>query len=123
MRRVWESRLEVASRELRAGLDEELAALPGRCRDALVLCYLEGLTLEGAAQRLGCPWGTVASRLAQGRELLRDRLTRRGLDLSCGALATLLLVGGAPASIPRALAGSTRLAALASAFGAAGKAK
>src|SRR5206468_3709365 len=98
--------LEVASRELLAVLDEELAALPERCRAALILCYLEGLTLEGAARRLGCPRGTVASRLAHGRKLLRDRLARRGLDLSAGALATLLLASGAPASIPLALGAS-----------------
>ena len=45
---------EVAARELRAVLDEELAALPGRCRDALVLCYLEGLTLRDIGSETRC---------------------------------------------------------------------
>jgi RNA polymerase sigma factor (sigma-70 family) len=65
--------------DLRAVIDEELRRLPGRYRSPLVLFYLEGLSHEEAAGRLGCPVGTVRSRLARGRDLLRDRLTRRGL--------------------------------------------
>ena len=38
--------------------------LPERYRSAVVLCYLEGLTHEAAADRLGRPVGTVRSRLA-----------------------------------------------------------
>jgi RNA polymerase sigma factor (sigma-70 family) len=62
-----------------AVLREELQHLPDRYRTAIVLCDLEGLTQERAAQLLGWPAGTVRSRLARGRERLRDRLTRRGL--------------------------------------------
>jgi RNA polymerase sigma factor (sigma-70 family) len=60
-------------------LCEELNRLPDQFRAALVLCDLEGLTQERAAQILGWPAGTVRSRLARGRQRLRDRLTRRGL--------------------------------------------
>ncbi len=45
----------------------------------MVLCDLEGLTQEQAARQLGWPDGTVRSRLARGRERLRERLTRRGM--------------------------------------------
>ena len=55
-------------------LDAMLAALPDSFRAALRLCYFEGLTHEEAAARLGCPVGTVRSRLARGRALLRRRL-------------------------------------------------
>ncbi len=65
--------------ELRGVLDEELARLPELLRVPLVLCYLEGLTHEEAAERLRWPVGTVRSRLARGRDKLRSRLTRRGL--------------------------------------------
>ena len=51
-----------------------------RYRAAVVLCYWEGLTQEQAAAQLGCPLGTVRSRLARARDLLRRRLTRRGLE-------------------------------------------
>ena len=60
-------------------LHEEIARLPARYREPLVLCYLEGLTTGVAAQRLRCPQGTILSRLSRGRERLHVRLTRRGL--------------------------------------------
>ncbi len=53
--------------------------LPEKYRIVVVLCYWEGQTQEQAAAQLGCPLGTVRSRLARARELLRRRLTRRGL--------------------------------------------
>ena len=53
--------------------------LPEKYRAPLVMCYLEGLTNEDAAQRLGWPSGSMSYRLARGRELLRRRLARRGL--------------------------------------------
>jgi RNA polymerase sigma factor (sigma-70 family) len=68
--------------ELRAVLDEEMVALPEKYRAPLVLCYLEGLTNEDAARRLGWAPGSMSYRLARGRELLRRRLTRRGLYLA-----------------------------------------
>jgi RNA polymerase sigma factor (sigma-70 family) len=60
-------------------IDAELERLPSRHRDVLVLCVLEGASPEEAAQRLGCPVGTVKSRLARGRQSLRNRLIGRGI--------------------------------------------
>lgn len=59
--------------ERRLDVSEALDALPAAFREVL-MCYLEGLTHEEAAARLACPVGTVRSRLARGRALLRDRL-------------------------------------------------
>ena len=67
-------------------LDEEIGRLPERQREALILCDLEGLPHEQAAHRLGCPVGTVESRLSRGRQRLRDRLVRRGLAPATAAL-------------------------------------
>jgi RNA polymerase sigma factor (sigma-70 family) len=63
-------------------IDAELAQLPEKYRLPLILCYLEGRTNESAARELGWPVGSMAKRLERGRELLRQRLTRRGLALS-----------------------------------------
>jgi RNA polymerase sigma factor (sigma-70 family) len=60
-------------------LHEEIERLPKRYRSLLVLCDLQGLTHEKAARHLGWPVGTVKSRLAKARVLLRGRLSRRGL--------------------------------------------
>jgi RNA polymerase sigma-70 factor (ECF subfamily) len=65
--------------ELLAILDEEIGRLPDRHRAAVVLCDLEGLPHVEAARRLGCPVGTIESRLSRGRQRLRERLVRRGL--------------------------------------------
>jgi RNA polymerase sigma factor (sigma-70 family) len=67
--------------ELREVIDEEVAHLPEKYRLPVVLCYLEGMTNEQAADRLGCPRGTILSRLSRAREQLRRRLARRGADL------------------------------------------
>jgi len=47
-------------------LRDELSRLPEKYRESVVLCYLEGLSTQAAAQRLGCPQGTVLSRLSWG---------------------------------------------------------
>ena len=58
---------------------EEVERLHAHYRAPVVLCDLEGRSYEEAAQHLGCPIGTVRSRLARGRERLRSRLMHRGL--------------------------------------------
>ena len=67
-------------------LDEEIGRLPERQRAVVVLCDLEGLPHQEAARRLGCPVGTVESRLSRGRQRLRERLVRRGLAPAAAAL-------------------------------------
>jgi RNA polymerase sigma factor (sigma-70 family) len=100
-------------------LDRELSALPEKYRAAVVLCDLEGRPRKEAARRLGCPEGTLSSRLAQGRALLAGRLSRRGVALSGGALAASLAGGAATAAVPAHLALSTAKVATLVAAGAA----
>jgi len=80
-------------------LDEELARLPSSLREPMVLCYLEGLTHDEAALRLHWPVGTVRSRMSRARELLRRRLTRRGVAADGGSLATVLFRPPVPAGL------------------------
>lgn len=93
----------LAWQELETVLDEELRRLPKRNHAPLVLFYLQGNTQEEIAAELGCPLGTVRSRLARGRDLLRKALARRGLTLSTAALATALAAHTASAAVPAAL--------------------
>ncbi len=72
-------------------LDQELNRLPEKYRAPMILCYLRGRTHDQAAEELRCPVGTVRSRLARGRDLLKRRLTRRGF--APPALAAILGTG------------------------------
>jgi HlyD family secretion protein len=99
-------------RELERVLDEEITRLPARQRAVFVLCCLEGKTGEEAGRLLGCPPGTVSSRLTRAREQIRDRLTRRGFAPAVVVAALAALTGNGVAAVPSALIGSTVVAAL-----------
>jgi RNA polymerase sigma factor (sigma-70 family) len=99
---MWD---DVLWEDLRPVLDEEVNRLPAHERLPVILCYLEGKTYAAAAEELGCPTGTVAARLARGRERLRRGLTRRGVSLASGALAAVLareVVAAVPAALGEA---------------------
>jgi RNA polymerase sigma-70 factor (ECF subfamily) len=55
-------------------LRKALLALPAHYREVLVLCDLEELDYTRAAEALGCPIGTVRSRLNRARTMLAWRL-------------------------------------------------
>lgn len=59
-------------------IDRALQALPEEQRQCVLLVGLEGLTYGETAEVLGTPVGTVMSRLARGRERLRQLLDRGG---------------------------------------------
>jgi RNA polymerase sigma factor (sigma-70 family) len=84
-----------------AVLHEELTRLPAPFRAAVVLCHLEGLTHDQAAEQLGWPVGTVRSRLARARQRLKQRLIRRGLA-PAALLAATAAADAAPLTLRRA---------------------
>ena len=103
--------------ELSGILHEELERLPDKYRAPLVVCYLEGMTQDQAAEQLGLAKGTLRGRLERARLLLRSRLSRRGL-----APAVVLLADTyrpANPALPGPLASTTARAAAAFAAGRA----
>lgn len=106
--------------ELRGVLDEEIARLPARFRDVLILCYLEGKTRDEAAETLGWSLGKVKGCLERGRDRLRERLRQRGLALAAALGAGLLSEATVEAAVvPGPLATATSHAAVAFASGSA----
>jgi hypothetical protein len=101
---------ELAQAELRLALDEELARLGDKYRKPIVLCYLEGLTRQEAAQLLGWPIGTVAGRLSRALDLLRERMARRDPSYAPPAL-TIALAESTTTAVPPTLILSTTKAA------------
>jgi RNA polymerase sigma factor (sigma-70 family) len=108
-----------SSDELRAVIDDEVNRLPSKYRTPVILCYLTGKTNEEAARQLGCATGTIFSRLARARDMLRSRLARRGIMLSAAGLATVFGESAAAAVVPPSLAEATVKAALVLADGKA----
>jgi len=109
----------VVAREQAEALHGEIERLPDAFRLPVVLCYLEGLTVHEAAQRLRWSHGTVRSRMARAREKLRRALTRRGIVVPAAALAAVLDSRPAAASVSSHLYDITTRAALRFAAGPA----
>jgi RNA polymerase sigma factor (sigma-70 family) len=69
----------IEKEELRQALREELQLLPEKQRTPLLLCYFDGLSHEEAARTMGVPRGSMAKRIREGLDCLRERLCVRGL--------------------------------------------
>ena len=65
---------QAEKRERRDQVWAAVVDLPAEFREAVVLCELEERSYEEAAQMVGCPIGTIRSRLHRGRALLMARL-------------------------------------------------
>jgi RNA polymerase sigma-70 factor (ECF subfamily) len=55
-------------------VDRALARLPDEQREAVLLVMVEGYSYREAAEIVGCPVGTLNSRLVRGRDALLTRL-------------------------------------------------
>jgi RNA polymerase sigma factor (sigma-70 family) len=80
---------DLSCREACDLVHQELERLPERLRVPLLLCYLEGKSRDEAAAQLGVSIGVIKGRLERGRNLLRQRLVKRGVPLTAGLLVAL----------------------------------
>jgi RNA polymerase sigma factor (sigma-70 family) len=108
---------DLSVRELLEIIDEELERLPERYRLPVMLCCLEGRSLEEAARQLGWTQGSVKGRLERGRAQLHARLLRRGLTLSAALAAAEASRSAAPAALVTGLFPATARSAVAFAAG------
>lgn len=67
---------DLTHREGIQALRRAIGTLPRRYREVVVLCDLEEVDYADAATALGCPIGTVRSRLHRARALLLDKLNQ-----------------------------------------------
>ncbi|VTR95098.1 sigma-70 family rna polymerase sigma factor : RNA polymerase sigma factor, sigma-70 family OS=Singulisphaera acidiphila (strain ATCC BAA-1392 / DSM 18658 / VKM B-2454 / MOB10) GN=Sinac_7079 PE=4 SV=1: Sigma70_r2: Sigma70_r4_2 [Gemmata massiliana] len=81
---------DLSWREATEILHQELNALPDKYRLPLLLCGVQGLTRDEAADQLGATAGALRGHLDRGLALLEKRLTRRGIVLSAGWLALVI---------------------------------
>jgi RNA polymerase sigma factor (sigma-70 family) len=119
-RRAAELRLKVVHADNHAEvliglLHAEIDRLPEKYRVAVIVCDMEGLSHEKAARQLGWPVGTVKSRLARARQLLRGRLTARGLAAPTFFVLTQATTSSVDAAVSSLMVNSTLGSAL---FGA-----
>ena len=80
--------IELARAERVEAVRQAILALPWHYREVVVLCNLEEMSYEEAAGVIGCPVGTVRSRLNRARTLLVEKLkTSRGADKGTTSIA------------------------------------
>src|ERR1700722_3454523 len=88
--------LPIVEGEVRRALD----ALPQEFKLAVILCDVQEFSYEEIAEIMGCPIGTVMSRLHRGRKLLQKALYSHALAM--GIVKGEEAVGGVAASDPPA---------------------
>lgn len=95
---TMEAMRDPESRAMRALLEKEIVAaldeLPEEFRLAVVLSDVEELSYKEISEIMGCPIGTVMSRLHRGRRLLKRRLYEHARTL--GIVGPEAAVGATP---------------------------
>jgi RNA polymerase sigma-70 factor, ECF subfamily len=66
---------QVITHELQDWIQEEISRLPLKYRSAIILKYIEDLSLKEISEVLDLPVATVKTRIHRGREALRKKLS------------------------------------------------
>ncbi|HEX3356598.1 MAG TPA: sigma-70 family RNA polymerase sigma factor, partial [Tepidisphaeraceae bacterium] len=77
---------DLSSEQIHAAIRQ----LPEKCRAALLLHYFEGHTESETAAILCCSPSAASMRLSRGRQMLRDRLVKRGVSVSAEVLTGVM---------------------------------
>ncbi|HET7772776.1 MAG TPA: sigma factor-like helix-turn-helix DNA-binding protein, partial [Burkholderiaceae bacterium] len=64
----------LATRQVAETVNRAMAALPDELRTAITLREIEGMSYEDIADAMGCPIGTVRSRIFRAREAIAAEL-------------------------------------------------
>ncbi len=102
---------EAAWREVVPVLDSALSRLPNQDREAIALCYFDGLSQSEAARELGLKESALSMRVKRGLEKLRSMLGPQASALSATALGALL-ASNAAGAVPSGLAASLQAVGL-----------
>ncbi len=97
--------------EVRVLIHDELARLPDALRAPVLLCHLEGLTLDEAAARLELSRSTLRRHLDRARAVLRQRLARRGLAAAAITFPTSISNAVPPRTVLETARSAVRFAA------------
>ena len=89
---------DAISTGFRRELDAALDGLPERYRHPLVLFHLEGASLDEVARRLDLQPSTLRTRLSRAREMLRNILVRRGVEVASVAALSSFFAAEAKAA-------------------------
>ena len=65
---------ELMSKQVAQTVNKTLDSLPEELRTAIILREIEGLSYEDIASMMGCPIGTVRSRIFRAREAIAEKL-------------------------------------------------
>lgn len=65
---------ELQTKQIAQAVNEAVEALPEELRTAITLREIEGMSYEEIAQMMGCPIGTVRSRIFRAREAIAEKI-------------------------------------------------
>jgi RNA polymerase sigma-70 factor (ECF subfamily) len=105
MRAMREPEQEALAPMVEAEVRGALEALPEHFRMVVVLSDVEGLSYKEIADVMGCPVGTVMSRLHRARKMLQESLHQHAVDMGLVSEdavpvgAARASVGGAPVDL------------------------
>ena len=74
--------LTLENSEIENQIMDGLSSLPEALRETMILRHISDMPYEKIAEQLDCKVGTVKSRLARGRELLREYLSSKETPLN-----------------------------------------